>query len=76
MATGTVATLGLIALSPTIQIDVLGGDAAWFPLKNPALVTIPLAFAVGVAVSLATPEPGAAERYREIARRMHLGPEA
>jgi cation/acetate symporter len=75
MATGTVATLVLIWLSPTIQIDVLGGESAWFPLKNPALVTIPLAFAAGFGVSLATPEAGAAERYRGIARQMHLGPE-
>jgi cation/acetate symporter len=75
MATGTVATLVLIGLSPTIQIDVLGGDKAWFPLKNPALVTIPLAFAAGLAVSLARPDAGAAERYAQVARQMHLGPE-
>src|SRR5687767_9051689 len=50
--TGTFGTLLLIWLSPTIQIDVLHRTDAWFPLKNPALVTIPLSFAVGIVVSL------------------------
>jgi cation/acetate symporter len=75
MLTGTVATLVLIWLSPTLQIDVLGRDTAWFPLKNPALVTIPLSFAVGILVSLAAPEPEAASRHGAMARQMHLGHE-
>src|SRR3954463_7110652 len=54
MLTGTLATLLLIWLSPTIQVDVLHRATAWFPLKNPALVTIPLGFAVGIVVSLMT----------------------
>jgi cation/acetate symporter len=37
----------LIYLSPTIQVDILRESSAWFPLKNPALVTIPLSFAAG-----------------------------
>jgi cation/acetate symporter len=76
MLTGTVATLALIWLSPTLQVDVLGRDSAWFPLKNPALVTIPLSFLVGVLVSLAAPEPEGAARHRSLARQMHLGHEA
>jgi cation/acetate symporter len=75
MLTGTLLTLGLIWLSPTLQVDVLGREAAWFPLKNPALVTIPLSFLVGVLVSLAAPEPEAAARYNQLARQMHLGHE-
>jgi cation/acetate symporter len=54
MAVGTVATLALIWSSPTIQVDVLGRTDAWFPLKNPAMITIPLSFAVGIVVSLLT----------------------
>ena len=73
MVTGTLVTLVLIWLSPTVQVDVLGrGDAA-FPLKNPALVTVPLSFAVGVLVSRLVPEPVAAERFAALERRMHLG---
>jgi cation/acetate symporter len=73
MLTGTVATLALIWLSPTLQVDLLGRGSAWFPLKNPALVTIPLSFLVGVLVSLAAPEPEGVARHRSLARRMHLG---
>ena len=51
----------LIYLSPTIQIDILKHDTAWFPLKNPALVTIPLSFAIGMLVSLLSQKRGAAE---------------
>jgi cation/acetate symporter len=76
MVTGTVSTLLLIWLSPTIQVDMLGADAAWFPLKNPAVVTIPLSFAAGIVVSLVAPEPAAASRHRELARQMLLGPDA
>ena len=73
MAAGTAATLALIYLSPTLQIDILGRDEAWFPLKNPALVTMPLSFLAGIAVSLLAPEPSAAAGYAMVERRMHLG---
>jgi cation/acetate symporter len=73
MIIGTVTTLGLIWLSPTIQVDILKHSSAWFPLKNPALVTIPLSFAVGILVSLATRDAGAEEGFAAMERRMHLG---
>ena len=76
MAAGTALTLLLIYLSPTIQVDILHHDAAWFPLKNPALITMPLSFLAGIAVSLIAPEPAAAEGYLALERRMHLGGEA
>ena len=72
MLTGTLATLLLIWLSPTIQVDVLHRATAWFPLKNPALVTIPLGFAVGVVVSLMTARV-ADDAFAHHERRMHLG---
>ena len=73
MLVGTFGTLILIWLSPTIQVDVLHRASAVFPLKNPALVTIPLSFAAGMIVSLLTQESGMAERYAEVERRIHLG---
>ena len=76
MAVGTLSTLLLIFLSPTIQIGVLGRTSAVFPLKNPGLVTIPLAFLVGMAVSLLTPEREAWERFAELQHRVHLGPDS
>ena len=72
MLLGTLSTVVLIYLSPTIQVDILKHSSAWFPLKNPALVTIPLSFAAGIVVSLFTRE-GASEHFAHIERRMHLG---
>lgn len=73
MLTGTVSTLLLIYLSPTIQIDILKHDVAYFPLKNPALITIPLSFVVGIVLSLLTRDREAEDRFAAIERRIHLG---
>ena len=70
---GTAATLILIWISPTIQIDLLGHKTAWFPYRNPGLFTIPLSFAVGVVVSLLTPEPAAAEQFAKLEQQIHFG---
>jgi cation/acetate symporter len=72
MLTGTLGTLILIWMSPTIQVDVLHHASASFPLKNPALVTVPLSFVVGVVVSLLTTAT-ADEGYVLHERQMHLG---
>ena len=73
MLTGTFGTLLLIWLSPTIQMDVLKQPDAWFPLKNPALVTIPLSFLVGIVVSLLSEERVADDQFMLHERKMHLG---
>jgi cation/acetate symporter len=59
-------------------VDLLGRPEGWFPLRNPALVTVPLSFAAGILVSLLTarrrPEtPVEVSSYAAWARRMHLG---
>jgi cation/acetate symporter len=71
MLVGTASSLILIYLSPTIQIDVLKNATAWFPLRNPGLVSIPLSFAVGALVALLWPEPEAAARFSEVEQRIH-----
>jgi cation/acetate symporter len=63
----------LIYISPTIQVDVLGHEDAPFPLTNPALISMPLAFGVGILVSLLRPEPSAQARFIESERRILLG---
>jgi cation/acetate symporter len=73
MVLGTASTLLLIWLSPTIQVDILKQEGAWFALKNPALVTIPLSFVTGIVVSLLTSDPVASEKFAAVERRMHLG---
>jgi cation/acetate symporter len=72
---GTASSLLLIAISPTIMIDLAGAESAWFPLKNPALITIPLGFAAGALVSLLSPEDAARNAYDAKERRMIMGVE-
>ena len=73
IVTGTITALVLIVLSPTIQIDILHHEQAWFALRNPALVSMPLAFIVAVLVSVLAPETAAREGYDAKERRMILG---
>ncbi|WP_338864098.1 sodium:solute symporter family transporter [Myxococcus stipitatus] len=73
MLTGSFSAVLLIFLSPTVQIDLLKNTSALFPLKNPGIITMPLAFFVGVAVSLLFPEKEASERFSEVKHRMHVG---
>jgi len=75
MLVGTVSTVVLIWLSPTIQLDLLGNEAAWFPLRNPGIVTIPLAFVVAIVVSLSRPVAEEQRQFMNAARRLHLGAE-
>ena len=73
MVLGTAATLTLIYLSPTIQVDILKHDSAPFPLRNPALITIPLSFAIAIVVSLLTNNAGERAGYGRVERQMHTG---
>jgi cation/acetate symporter len=73
MLVGTAGALVLIYLSPTVQIDILKHETAWFPLRNPALVTMPLSFAVGVLASLLARRPDEAAAFDRLQHRMHLG---
>jgi len=75
MISGTVSALVLIFLSPTIQVDVLGNADAWFPLRNPGIVSISLSFAVAIGVSLMWPAASEAKRFDELERQLHLGVE-
>ncbi|MBF6455404.1 cation acetate symporter [Nocardia cyriacigeorgica] len=50
---GLVSTIVLIVFSPAVSGSksamIPGSDFSWFPLSNPGIVSIPLAFALGVA---------------------------
>jgi cation/acetate symporter len=70
---GTVSALVLILVSPTVWVDVLKNEAAIFPLKNPAIVSMSLAFLSAIIVSLLTREAGAEERFVQAERQIHLG---
>jgi cation/acetate symporter len=71
--TGTIGTLVLIWLSPTVQVDLLHRSSAWFPLKNPALVTIPLSFLMGIGVSLLSAPKATDARFAHLDRQVHMG---
>jgi cation/acetate symporter len=73
MVAGTVTSLVLIYLSPTIQIDVLHRATAPFPLRNPGLISMPLAVLTGIAASLLWPDREAQARFVEVERRVHFG---
>jgi cation/acetate symporter len=76
MVFGTVSTILLIYFSPTVQIDILKNSSALFPLKNPGIVTIPLSFLVGIAVSLMKAEQSAQDKFAVVEERVHFGAES
>ena len=53
-------------------VDILKHDSAWFPMRNPGLVTIPLSFAVAVVLSLLTPVEGEPRRFPEEASQARV----
>jgi cation/acetate symporter len=73
MVAGTVTSLVLIYFSPTIQMDILRHSSAPFPLRNPGLISMPLAIVTGIVVSLIWPEREAEARFAEVEHRVHLG---
>ncbi len=70
---GAVASVGLIVISPTIWVDLLHKEAALFPLRNPAIVSMPLSFLVGIVASLVTREPEAERKFDDEKLRTYLG---
>ncbi len=73
MATGLFLSVVLIILSKTIWVDILGNPEPVFPYKNPAIVSMTMAFIVGIIVSLMTKEPEAEEKFEEMKVRKYLG---
>jgi cation/acetate symporter len=73
IATGATASLVLIVLSPTIWVDILHNPHAIFPLRNPAIVSMPLAFLAAIVMSLMTREPSAEALFEDEKLRTYLG---
>ncbi|KAA0113713.1 cation acetate symporter [Mycolicibacterium sp. P9-22] len=57
---GLISTIVLIIFSPAVSGSktamIPGADFAWFPLANPGIVSIPLAFALGIIGTLTSPD--------------------
>jgi cation/acetate symporter len=73
IVSGAAVSVMLIVLSPTIWVDLLHRPAAIFPLRNPAIVSMPLSFFFGIVVSLLTREPEAAAKFDDEKLRTYLG---
>ena len=73
IATGATLSVLLIVLSPTIWVDILQNAAPIFPLRNPAIVSMPAAFVVGILASLLVREPNAEAKFDEEKLRTYLG---
>jgi cation/acetate symporter len=71
--TGAVLSVALIVASPTVWVDLAGFPEPLFPLRNPAIVSMTLAFLVGIGVSLAAREPDAEAKYDDEKLRTYLG---
>jgi len=71
--------LVMILLSPTIwgeilkHVDAAGKPYGIVPIKNPAIFSMTAAFAVGIVVSLLTPEKDAQEKFEVEKLRTYLG---
>jgi cation/acetate symporter len=74
---GLISTLVLIVFSPAVSgaktAMIPGMDFAWFPLANPGIVSIPLAFVLGIVGTLTSPDRGDPERNAEMEVRSLTG---
>ncbi|OBB07570.1 cation acetate symporter [Mycobacteriaceae bacterium 1482268.1] len=74
---GLVSTIVLIVFSPAVSgaktAMMPGVDFAWFPLANPGIVSIPLAFLLGIAGTLTSPDRGDAAVNAEFEVRALTG---
>jgi cation/acetate symporter len=73
IATGVLLSVILIVLSPTVWVDVFGNEQAVFPLKNPALISMPASFIAGYLASVMSHDPEALLKFEEEKIRTHLG---
>lgn len=73
IVTGASLAFILIFLSPTVWVDILKNESAIFPLKNPALFSMPAACLIGIIVSLFTREPEALQKFEDEKLRTYLG---
>ena len=73
IVTGALLSVVLIVLSPTILVDLLHHPAAVFPLRNPAIISMPVSFLAGITASLLTREPEAETRFEDEKLRTYLG---
>jgi cation/acetate symporter len=74
---GLIAAVGLVFISPVVSGTPTSllpdSDFAWFPLRNPGLVSIPVGFLCGVAGTLLSRDTSSAAAYDELSVRSLTG---
>lgn len=74
---GLIVSLILIVFSPAVSGTktsmITSVDFSWFPLANPGIVSIPLAFALGIIGTLTSSDRGVPERNAEMEVRSLTG---
>jgi cation/acetate symporter len=70
---GSVSATLMIIFSPTVWVDVFKNAAAVIPLRNPAIVSMPLAFIAAMLCSLAFPDKEAERKFEDEKLRTYLG---
>jgi cation/acetate symporter len=74
---GLISTIVLIVFSPAVSgaktAMIPGADFAWFPLANPGIVSIPLAFILGIVGTLTSRDSGNPEVEAEMEVRSLTG---
>ncbi len=74
---GLIAAVVLVVFSPvgsgTATSLFPNADFAWFPLRNPGLVSIPIGFLCGIIGTLASRDPQSEARYDELEVRSLTG---
>src|SRR6476661_7744938 len=74
---GLLSTIVLIVFSPAVSGSktamLPSADFAWFPLANPGIVSIPLAFVLGIVGTLTSPDRGDPEINAEFEVRALTG---
>ena len=74
---GLIAAVGLVIFSPVVSGTSTSlmpdADFAWFPLRNPGLISIPIGFLCGVLGTLLSKDTSSQDRYPELEVRSLTG---
>ncbi len=70
---GTVLSIGMIIVSPTVWVDVFKNAQPIIALRNPCIVSMTASFVAGWLVSLVTPEQSAQDAFEDEKLRTYLG---
>jgi cation/acetate symporter len=71
--TGAFLSAGMILLSKTVWTDILHLGTAIVPINNPCVVSMSVAFAVGIIASLLAPDQEAQAKFEDEKLRTYLG---